>query len=191
LFLELGAVVGNLIPAGLVDVWFDTRAMGRFGEAGTASFNTTAGPQRANDTTGPYPTVRQLQSPFVDFGGNWTQIARLVWVSNALVDGASSPVYGQIVAGVRFGGIGENGNAFVGFALLAGLSFQGGASIIHDPNVTTDVQADLQLPGSGGSGLLAVALVGGVAVIAAILLIAVLLTRRRKREVPPPPPPDA
>src|SRR5207249_3891033 len=35
LFLELGAVVGNLIPAALVDAWFDARAMGRFGETGT------------------------------------------------------------------------------------------------------------------------------------------------------------
>jgi hypothetical protein len=100
LFLELGAVVGNLIPAAIVDAWFDTRAMGRFGEAGTASFNSTVGSERANDTTGPYLAVRRLTSPLVDFGGNWTRIARLVWVGNAVVDGLSSPVYGQIVAGV-------------------------------------------------------------------------------------------
>ena len=190
LFLELGAVVGNLIPAALVDAWFDARAMGRFGETGTASFNSTVGAERANDTTGPYLVVRRLTSPSVDFGGNSTRIARLVWVSNAVVDGAPSVVYGQIVSGVRFASIGENGNAFVGFALLAGLSFQGGATIVHDPTVTTDVQADLQLPASPGSGLLTAAIVAAVAVVAAVLLIVLLLTRRRKRKqaVPPPPP---
>jgi len=129
-----------------------------------------------------------LTSPSVDFGGTWTRIARLVWVTNAVVDGAPSLVYGQIVSGVRFAGIGENGNAFVGFALLAGLSFQGGATIVHDPSVMTDVQADLQLPGSAGSGILTAAIVAAVAVVAAVLLIVVLLTRRRKRAVPPPPP---
>ena len=123
-------------------------------------------------------------------GGNWTRIARLVWVSDSVVDGATYPVFGQIVAGVRFAAIGESGNAFVGFALLGGLSFRGGASIAHDPTVTADVQADLVLPGSGTPGSLVVALVGGVAVVAVILLILVLVTRRRKRQTLPPPPPE-
>lgn len=190
LFLELGAIVGNLIPAALVDAWFDARAMARFGERGDASFNTTGGTVRANDTT-PYATVRPVlrTSPYVDFGGNWTRIARLVWVSDAMVDGATSPVFGQIVAGARIAAIGESGNAFVGFALLAGLSFTGGASIVHDPTVTTDVQADLQLPGSAAPSPLVLALVGAVVVVAAILLIAFLVTRRRKRQMLPPPPP--
>ena len=189
LLLELGTIVGNLIPAAIVDAWFDARAMGRIGETGSASFNTSTGTVRANDTT-PFPTVRRLQSPLVDFGGNWTRIARLVWVSDSVVDGATYPVFGQIVAGVRFAAIGESGNAFVGFALLAGLSFRGGASIAHDPTVTADVQADLVLPGSGTPGSLVFALVGGVAVVAVILLILVLVTRRRKRQTLPPPPPE-
>ena len=191
LFLELGAIVGNLIPAALVDAWFDARGMDRLGETGSASYNTTAGAQRANDTTSPFLPVRPVATarPSIDFGGNWTRIARLVWAGNAVVDGANSPVYGQIVSGVRFAAIGESGNAFVGFALLAGLNFQGGQSIVHDPTVTTDVQAELVLPGSVGQGLPVVALVGAVAVIAAILLVLVLVMRRRKRVTPPPPPP--
>src|SRR5438309_1746375 len=180
---------GNLSYTAIVDAWFDARAMGRIGETGSASFNTSTGTVRANDTT-PFPTVRRLQSPLVDFGGNWTRIARLVWVSDSVVDGATYPVFGQIVAGVRFAAIGESGNAFVGFALLAGLSFRGGASIAHDPTVTADVQADLVLPGSATPGSLVFALVGGVAVVAVILLILVLVTRRRKRQTLPPPPPE-
>ena len=189
LLLEVGAIVGNLIPAAIVEAWFNTRAVDRFGETGAAQFNSTAGPERANDTTGSYLAVRRLQSPYVDFGGNWTRIARLLWVSNAVVDGGNSLVYGQIVAGVRFAAIGERGDAFLGFALLAGLSFQGGASIVHDPTITTDVQADLQLPGSGAPSPFVVAIVGTVVVIAALLLIAILVTKRRKKELPPPPPP--
>ena len=60
LFLELGAIVGNLIPAALVDAWFDARGMDRLGETGSASYNTTAGAQRANDTTSPFLPVRPV-----------------------------------------------------------------------------------------------------------------------------------
>src|SRR5207244_12692261 len=111
LFLQLGATVGNLIPAALVDAWFDARGMDRLGETGSASYNTTAGAQRANDTTSPFLTVRPVATtrPSIDFGGNWTRIARLVWAGNAVVDGATSPVYGQIVSGVRIAAIGESG----------------------------------------------------------------------------------
>src|SRR3989442_6652023 len=132
--------------------------------------------------------LRRLQSPYVDFGGNWTRIGRFLWVSDSTVDGASVPVYGQIVAGVRFAAIGEGGNAFIGFALLAGLSFLGGALIVHDPTVTTDVQADLQLPGAPGPfGGLFVAAIGAVAIIAIVLLVVVVAIRRKKKGSPPPP----
>src|SRR5439155_6978894 len=86
------AIVGNLIPAALVDAWFDARGMDRLGETGSASYNTTAGAQRANDTTSPFLPVRPVATarPSIDFGGNWTRIARLVWAGNAVVDGANS-----------------------------------------------------------------------------------------------------
>src|SRR5439155_26359905 len=126
--------------------------MDRLGETASASYNTTAGAQRENDSTSPFLPVRPVATarPSIDFGGNWTRIARWVWAGNALVDGANSPVYGQIVSGVRFAAIGESGNAFVGFGLLVGLNFQGGQSSAHDPLVTTDGQAGLVLPGSVG-----------------------------------------
>lgn len=190
LLLELGAIVGNVIPAGLVDVWFQTRVLDRMGEAGTARFNSSAGTERANDTTGTYPAVRSLLGPRVDFEGNWTRIGRFLWVADAIVDGGTSPVYGQIVAGVRFIAIGESGNAFVGFALLAGLSFEGGGSIVHDPNVASDIQADLVFPGSSAApSALIVAAVATVIVIAGLLMIGLIVSRRRKRELDPPPPP--
>lgn len=184
ILLELGAVVGNLIPAPVVDAWFLTRA------SGTAEFNSTAGARSANDTTGTYATVQRLQTPNIDFAGNWTRIARLLWAGNSLVDGVVQPVYGQVVAGVRIRAIGEQGNAFLGFVLLAGLSFRGGASIVHDPTVSTDIQADLQLPGGPApfAGLVGAA-IAAVAIIALMLVVVIVVSRRRKRANPPPPPP--
>jgi len=188
ILLELGVVVGNLIPAAIVDAWFESRVLARMGETGTAQFTTATGTESANDTTGTYLLARRLQSPYVDFGGNWTRIGRFLWVSDSTVDGASVPVYGQIIAGVRFAAIGEGGNAFIGFALLAGLSFLGGASIVHDPTVTTDVQADLQLPGAPGPfGGLFVAAIGAVVIIAIVLLVVVIAIRRKRKGSPPPP----
>jgi hypothetical protein len=192
LFLEIGAIVGNVIPAALADAWLERHVLNRMGESGTAQFNSTTGAGTANETTGTYAAVRRLQTPNVDFGGNWTRIGRFVWVSNSVVDGVTRPVYGQIVAGLRFAGIGDNGNRYVGFVLLAGLSFRGGASVMHDPTVTTDIQADLQLPGSTGPSSAVLLAVVATAVIVALLgAFAFLVSRRRKREIPPPPPPDA
>jgi hypothetical protein len=193
LLLEVGAVVGNLIPAAIADQWLDSHVLGPMREAGNAQFNATTGAATANATTGTYGVVRRLQTPNVDFGGNWTRIGRYVWDGNSVVDGTNRPVYGQIVAGQRFASIGENGDRFIGFVLLAGLSFRGGASVMHDPTVTTDIQADLQLPASPASSALIIGLVGAVIVIAALLLIAILVARRRRRDQlppPPPPPPD-
>ena len=189
ILLEIGAIVGNWIPAAILDAWFQTRVLARMGETGTAQFSTAAGTESANDTTGTYLLARRLQSPFVDFGGNWTRIGRFLWVANSTVDGASAPVYGQIIAGVRFDAIGERGNAFIGFALLAGLSFLGGASIVHDPSVTTDVQADLQLPGpTGPFGVLILAAIGAVAIIAIVLLVVAIVIWRKSKGSPPPAP---
>jgi hypothetical protein len=191
LLLEVGAIVGNIIPAALTDQWLDNHVLGRMREAGNAQFNATiGGPTSANETSGTYGLVKILQPPNVDFGGNWTRIARYVWVGTSLIDTVPRAVYGQVVAGQRFTAVGENGNRFIGFVLLAGLSFRGGASVMHDPSVTVDIQADLQLPAPAGSSALVIAIVGAVAVIAVLLLIAFLVTRRRRRDdLPPPPPP--
>src|SRR5213596_2003081 len=193
LLLEIGAIVGNFIPAALADQWLENHVLGPMHESGSAQFNSTIRAETANETTGNYATARRLATPNVDFGANLNRIGRYLWVGTSTVDGnPTRPVYGEIVAGLRFAAVGENGNRFVGFVLLAGLSFRGGASVIHDPTVTTDVQADLQLPSSpaGPNGTL-IALVGGIAVVAAILLIFLFVRRRRGKtsSMPPPPPP--
>lgn len=189
LLLEVGAIVGNYIPAALVDAWLEARAVARLGESGSARYDATTGAGSANDTTGGYSAVRPLRSPYLDFGGDWTRIARLVWVSDSTVDGSTEPVYGQIMGGWGFIARGEAGNVFAGFVILAGLSFVGGDSIVHDPGVTTDVQADLQLPGETPSSAARTFLLATVIVlvlVAALLVVAFALTKRKQRTPPPP-----
>jgi len=187
LLLELNAIVGNFIPASVVDAWVESRLLARMAESGTARFNGTAGERTANETTRNLASPDRLRSPYVDFGGNWTRIARFVWVTDSVVDGVTTPMYGQVMAGWRFIAIGERGNAFAGFVLLAGLSYEGGTTIVHDPDVQTDVQADLQLPGAPDGGGLFAAAVGAVVIIAILLLVAFVVSKRRKKESPPPP----
>jgi hypothetical protein len=198
LLLEVGAIVGNFIPAALADQWLENRVLGPMHEAGAAQFNSTvrAG-DTANDTTGAYSTVRRLTSPNMDFGANWTRIGRFLWAGTSVVDGVLRVVYGQIVAGLRFAAVGENGHLFVGFVLLAGLSFRGGLSVVHDPTVAADVQADLALPTPSSPGaVFIIAVVAGALLIGTVFLVALLLLRRRKKDIPPPdsspppPPPD-
>ncbi len=189
LLLEMGGLVGNFIPYTIVDAWFESRAIARMGESGEARYDATTGAGTANDTTGPYTTVRALRSPYVDFGGDWTRIARLVWKADSTVDGAAETVYGQVMGGWRFGVVGEAGNVFAGFVILAGLSFIGGNTIVHDPSVVTDVQADLQLPGmtpENAARALLVATVVVVVLVAALLLVVLALSKRRSKTPPAP-----
>jgi hypothetical protein len=193
LLLELHSIVGNLIPAPIVDTWLEARTVSRAGEAGTARFDTPSGIRTANDTTGGYPGVQPLRSPYLDFEGSWTRIGRLDWVTNSTVDGSTQPLYAQVLGGWRVRAIGENGNAFTGFVILAGMSFRGGADIVHEPTVTTDVEADLDLPGApplgGLGGLLLLAGVAAVAIVAVLLLLLLVILPRRRRGAPPAVPP--
>src|SRR5207245_9066961 len=80
ILLELGVIVGNLIPAAIVDAWFESRVLARMGETGAAQFTTATGTESANDTTGTYLLARRLQSASVVCGGNWTRTGRFLWV---------------------------------------------------------------------------------------------------------------
>src|SRR2546422_8869542 len=81
ILLEIGAIVGNWIPAAIVDAWFQTRVLARMGETGGARVTTAAGTESANDTTGTYLLARRLQSPFLDLRGNWPRIRRFLWAA--------------------------------------------------------------------------------------------------------------
>src|SRR2546427_10940522 len=71
ILLELSVVVGNLIPAAIVDAWFESRVLARMGETGTAQFTTATGTESANDTTVTTDVQADLQLPGATrpFGG--------------------------------------------------------------------------------------------------------------------------
>ncbi len=192
LLMEFHSLVGNFIPA-VVDTWIEGRLVNRTGETGVARYQTASGTPTANGTTGGYSAARLLTGPYLDFGGNWTRIGRLAWVTNSTVDGVTQPVYAQIMGGWRVIARGEAGNTFVGFVLLGGLSFKGGTAIVHDPDVSADIQTDLNLPGGTALDLGGLLLIAGIAIAVVLgvllLLLRVVLPRRRRGAPPPMPPP--
>lgn len=176
ILLEFAAIVGNLIPLGQ---YADLAYLGRVREAGEAGYRTAAGNETANETSGDLSTPRRLASPYVEFDGNWTRIARFAWVSDSRVDNTTQPTFGQILAGRRIFARGDQG-LFAGFVLLGGISYAPGNEIVHDPDVTTDVIAELVIPSAGP----AVAIIAAAAVVAiAVFGLVLFLRRRRRKEV--------
>ena len=189
LLLEIGSIVGNYVPADVVMGW---RLLHDLGDDGQARYETAAGNATADNTTGAYAGPRAFKSPNLDFGGNWTRIARFLWTSNSTVDNTTQPVYGQIEGGFAFLAVGEGGSVFGGFVLLIGLNFAGGNEVIHDPTVTSDVTTDLQFSAPGAlppeRSILGAVILGIVAIVAIALLAYLILTRRNKEEPPERPP---
>lgn len=193
LLLEIGTIVGNYVPSDVVMGWM---LLHQLGDDGQARYNSTAGPQTVNNTTGVYSGPRTFKSPNVDFGGNWTRIARFLWSTDSTVDNTTQPLYGQVEGGWVFLVVGEQGNVFAGFVLLMGLNYKGGDQILHDPTVTSDVTTDLVFPAapggpspSGPGRSLYGPIILGIVVIVAVALLAYLIAVRRKKHEPPRWPP--
>jgi hypothetical protein len=177
LLLEFAAVVGNVIPLGTAG-WADAAYLARANETGRARYDTPTGNESANETSD-LSAPRLLRSPYLDFGGNWTRIARFAWVTS---DGSSQPLYGQVFAGRRILARGEAGSLFAGFILLGGLSYAPAADIVHDPDVALDVLAELDLGAGAGLVILVAAVVLGIV---AVGLVGFLIRSRRRRTRPP------
>jgi hypothetical protein len=153
-------------------------------ETGRARYETAAGNETTDNRTGDV-VARPLRSPSIDFEGDWTRIGRFRWVSNGTIDGVDVPnsVHAQVLAGHRIVARGEAGGAFVGFVLLGALSYPEALnSIVHDPEVTTDVLAELVAP----SGLVGVFIAVAIAVVVALVGIALYVARKRRRSTRPP-----
>ncbi len=200
LILTMGAVVANLIPYSVADAWLQ-HFVNRESEAGAARYNYTAiggggaGTANVNNTTGGYNRPLVFSSPLVTFGGNWTQIGKLLWTTNSTVDGVNQTVTAQVFGVWGFRGISDNGGVYFGLALLMGLNYVGGATIVHDPSVQSDVMTNLTFTTTPSNGPLGTygAVIAGIVILVVIVFAAfVLLSRRRKKdqkEQPPTPPP--
>ncbi len=189
LLLEMGTIVANWVPPDVVAGWSMVHDLG---DDGQAHYNTTAGPQVGDNSTGSLPTPRVLASPSVDFGGAWTRISRFGWTTTSSVDNATRNVTAQLVGGFGFWYLDAKG-LWYGFVLLMGLNYYGGQQIVHDPTVSTDAVTGItfqSVPSGGNPGLgpYAAVVVGIVILVILVLVAWAMIVRRRKKEEPPVPP---
>ena len=191
ILLESGTIVANYVPPEVVAGW---ALLHYLGDEGSAHYNSTAGPQTADNSTGVFAAPHVFGSPMLDIGGTWTRIARLEWTTNSTVDSATQPLTAQLVGGFAFSYLDSKG-LWYGFVLLVGLNYVGGNSILHDPTVSADVNTDLQFqsipaPPSGAPAPSNYgAVIVGIVIILVLVLAAVALILRSRRKQEPPAPP--
>ena len=193
LLMEFGAIVGNYIPPALANGmrmygWAYMNMVKEMNEAGYARCPTSTGDISVTDSAGTYSTPRQLSSPMMTFGSDNTRIGRFQWVSNVTVDGNQmmNGVHSQIMGGVPFYALGQNGAVFAGFAVLGGMSFPGGMMIDHDPTFESDALVDVAgLPSERTFpiGLLGLAAIG-VAVLVVLIIVLVAMNQKPGSKVP-------
>jgi hypothetical protein len=193
LLLEVGSIVVNYVPAGVVEGW--RLLVHQLGDDGRATYTTAAGNQTVDNTTPTYSGPRVFKSPNLDFGGAWTRIARFLWSSNDTVDRATSAVLGQVEGAWAFLYLDTRG-VFYGFVMLVGLNYVGGVTIIHDPTVSADVMTDLQYQsastppaGTTSPANFGTVLVGLVLLVVLVLVAYAMIVRGRKKTEPPVQPP--
>ena len=178
LLMEFEAIVGNFIPPA-IETWMGMTTMTRMNEAGTMTCRDSSGSLSMDNNTGTYSTPRVLTQPTLMFGGDRTRIGQFGWVSNVTVDGNQTLLHAQIMGGVPIWGVGMNGMAFRGFAILGGISYPGGSSIVHDPTFASEALVDL---GSEVSPTFRVGLliIGAVVMTIVIIAIVVLVSIEKK-----------
>ena len=143
LIMEFTANVGNFIPRGTAE-WIRENILSKLGERDRATYVTDAGEKTSTENDPIPPRPRLLRANRIDFGGNWSKIGRLTWVSNVTVDGVEKEMHAQIQNGFAYQIAGMGGRVFRGFAVLGGLTYPGGEYIAHDPDVSGEMLLDLQ-----------------------------------------------
>jgi hypothetical protein len=137
----------------------------------------TTGDLDVNESTGSLPAIKQLTATRLTFGSDWTRIGVLTWVDDVVVDGEPAFVKAQVMAGHRVLAFGEGQTRFEGFVTLTGLTFPGGALIVHDPTFSSEALVDVSV--SEGRDFPMLFAVGGV-VVAVIVIVAVAVSSAGK-----------
>lgn len=185
LLTTFDAIVGNYIKPVAAMTWMQMSLVQHMNEEGMCSAQDGDGTMNLNDTTGT-TTPQPLGTPSLTFGGENSRIGSMRWVSNATVDGVQGQVYAQIMGGVPMDMMGMSGTMFKGFAVLGGLSFPGGAMIVHDPTFSSDALVDIgtatttKLPGA----FFGIALIVAAIVIVAVVLLVAMETKKPKQRAP-------
>jgi len=177
LLMEFGAIVGNYIPSG-VAAWMGWNMVRAMNENGTMTCRSTSGDVSVNETTGTYSSPRPLSTPSLTFGGDRTRIGAFEWLSNVTVDGRQDQLHSQIMGGVPIWSVAMNGAVFGGFAVLGGISYPGGALIVHDPTFTSEALVDVG--SKNPKPPVFIFAVGAIiAMVVAIAIVAVIMMERK------------
>lgn len=187
LLMEFQAIVGNYIPPALASGmhmygWAYMNMIRTMNEAGYATCRVGTGDVNLTDSTGTYSSPKPLATPMMTFGSDSTRIGRFQWVSNVTVDGTPmmNGVHTQLMGGVPFWALGQNGAIFAGFAVLGGMAFPGGGIIDHDPTFESDALVDVTgLPTERTFPIVFLGLVAAVAAILVVVIVA-LVTMEKK-----------
>jgi len=179
LLLEMHTFAAFRVPLDGPD-WMDRLLVSRLHEGGNVRLRDEFGERTADETDGNYAQPRRLASPSLRFGGEWSYIGDLTWVSNATADGVTQPVFAQIQGVVRASVVKDDA-AYVGLVALVGMSFPSGYTVGHDPLFASDAFMPLDPTGTPRVGLwLVLALVLGVVVVVA----AVAASKRKPPATP-------
>ncbi len=182
LMLEFGAIVGNYIPPAMA-TWMQTQMIQAMNEEGAMTCRSGATDVDVDSSTGIYSTPKPVTTPSLTFGGEKTRIGRFEWVSNVTVDGVQDHLHAQLMAGVPVWAIGANGAMFRGFAVIGGIAYPGGDSIIHDPTFASEALIDV---GSKTNVFpVGVLLVGLIVAVVVIIVAAVLVLEKKPGQKPP------
>jgi hypothetical protein len=177
LLMEFGAIVGNYIPRGMVS-WMGWNMLRAMNENGTMTCRSTSGDVSVDQTTGTYSTPKPLSAPALTFGGDKTRIGAFEWISNVTVDGNQEQLHSQIMGGVPVWSVAMNGAVFAGFAVLGGISYPGGAMIVHDPTFSSDALVDVG--GTNPRAPVFLFVVGAIiAMVVAITIVAVIMMEKK------------
>jgi len=190
LLMEFQAIVGNYIPPALVSAMHMATLsyawmIANMNENGRMICRVNTGDTAVNESTGTYTAPKPLATPTLTFGGDNTRIGRFEWVSNVTVDGIQKQLHAQLMGGVPIFAIGQNGALFGGFAVLGGIAFPGGGTIVHDPLFSSEAYVDLdtgsepQFPGF----ILVIGMVA-VAVVVIAVLAFVMMDRKPGQKTP-------
>ncbi|MDG6220917.1 MAG: hypothetical protein QCI38_05655 [Candidatus Thermoplasmatota archaeon] len=178
LILETTSILGNHMPQNMARwmVQNQENIMHRLGESGEYRYQYPGGAEVDNGTEPQPPAPRLVQQNRIEYGGNWSRIARFTWVSNVTVDGLEKEMHLQVHGGARIAPMAVRNRNFQGFVVRAGMVFPGGEEIFHDPAVDGQVYLSISTsttdtPTPIGGRLLLFGVVAAVAVLVAVLII--------------------
>ncbi|MCU0861997.1 MAG: hypothetical protein MUE65_06740 [Methanomassiliicoccales archaeon] len=184
LLVEFETILGNYIPpfvnAVLNELQYRLMLLAT-NQLGYMEMQSETGQVMLNQSTGGLPSAKEVASPRLSFGGEWSKVGRLEWVTNITVDGEPQQARAQVMAAYAFMIAAHNGMTFAGFASLCGITYAAGAAIVHDPTYSAESMVNVSYVLDDGDQApfpFWLLMMAGV-VVGAVLISALILARRQ------------